>query len=252
MSLSNRTIAMLAEPFQGGGGPSHSTVELVFTLGDAIDYLPQEGNKLDRVLTGLRHLQNGRAEGGGLAERAADHAKLRAVAAEIAMRLMATNAVDADRLTEAFAADGYTLDGNELAAARPAGAPADRLVAHVGELFGDGADFAVARNHFEQASSAFDRGDYEAANSQFRAAFDATFDVLAHAHGCPPGRTGGNARRWLADNGHLEEDESELLKTFFAFAGRAGSHAGLSDAADSQLRRHFATALIAFGIGKLG
>jgi len=36
------------------------------------------------------------------------------------------------------------------------------------------------------------------------------------------------------------------------FAGRAGSHAGLSGAADSQLRRHFATALIAFAVAKLG
>jgi hypothetical protein len=37
-----------------------------------------------------------------------------------------------------------------------------------------------------------------------------------------------------------------------AFAGRAGSHAGISDQVDAQLRRHFATALTSFGIAKLG
>ena len=59
------------------------------------------------------------------------------------------------------------------------------------------------------------------------------------------------ARR--ADQAHVSSnaDETELLKAFAAFAGRAGSHAGLSGAADSQLRRHFATALIAFGVAKL-
>ena len=56
---------------------------------------------------------------------------------------------------------------------------------------------------------------------------------------------------WLADNGHLEEDESELLRTFTAFAGTAGSHPGMSDATECQLRRHFVTALITFGITKL-
>jgi hypothetical protein len=134
---------------------------------------------------------------------------------------------------------------------RPADEPADRLAEHVEELFGGSDEFEVARRHYEQASRAFDRGDYEAANAQYRAAFDATYNVLAHAKGCPARRRGGDARRWLAENGFLEGDESDLLKTFFTFAGRAGSHAGLSDAADSQLRRHFTTALIAFGIGKL-
>jgi hypothetical protein len=91
MPLSNRTIAQLAVPFQGGEGPSHSTIALAFAMGGASDYLPDEGNKLDRVLGGLRHLQNGRPPGGGQAELPADHDKLHAVAAELATRLMATS-----------------------------------------------------------------------------------------------------------------------------------------------------------------
>ena len=42
------------------------------------------------------------------------------------------------------------------------------------------------------------------------------------------------------------------MKAFATFAGDAGSHAGLSDAVESGLRRHFAASLIAFGVAKLG
>jgi hypothetical protein len=111
---------------------------------------------------------------------------------------------------------------------------------------------AVARRHYQQANRAFDNRDYEAANAQFRSAFDAVFDALATGIGAPARCKGGAARKWLAEKGYLDQDESELLRSFSAFAGSSGSHAGLSDATDSQLRRHFATALIAFGISKLG
>jgi hypothetical protein len=50
----------------------------------------------------------------------------------------------------------------------------------------------------------------------------------------------------------IEGDEADMMKAFATFAGRAGSHAGLSDAVDSGLRRHFAVALIAFGVAKIG
>jgi hypothetical protein len=118
-------------------------------------------------------------------------------------------------------------------------------------LFGERSELDVARNHYAQANRAFDRGDWEAANAQFRSACDAVYDTLAQRHGCPPNKTGGKARQWLEINGFIELDEADLLRAFMAFAGRAGSHAGLSGAADSQLRRHLATALIAFGVAKL-
>jgi hypothetical protein len=66
-----------------------------------------------------------------------------------------------------------------------------------------------------------------------------------------PQTSRSSARIWLQNNGHIEEDEAGLMRTFATFAGRAGSHAGLSGAADAQLRRHMATALIAFGVAKL-
>jgi hypothetical protein len=69
---------------------------------------------------------------------------------------------------------------------------------------------------------------------------------------CPKGKSGGAARKWLEDQGLLAKDEAELTKAFMAFAGRAGSHACISDQVDAQLRRHFATALMSFAIAQLG
>lgn len=43
MALSNRTLALLASPFEGGAGPTHSVIEMIWTAADAFDYLP-EGN----------------------------------------------------------------------------------------------------------------------------------------------------------------------------------------------------------------
>jgi hypothetical protein len=44
---------------------------------------------------------------------------------------------------------------------------------------------------------------------------------------------------------------ADLFKAFMAFAGRDGSHAGVSDQTEAQLRRHMATALMSFVIAKL-
>lgn len=252
VEFSNRTLALLAKPFEGGEGPSHSMIELIWTSADAFAYLPHEGNKLNRVLGGLRALQRGVPAGPRGTALPADEEKLRLVAGDLSARLMASGAADADALEAAFARDGFRLDAQDLSAVRPSDEPADRLSAHVLGLFGERDELDIARNHYEQANRAFDRSDWEAANAQFRSACDATYDALAAHHGCPSGRTGGKARQWLQANGLLETDEAELLRAFMAFAGRAGSHAGLSGAADSQLRRHFATAVIAFGISKLG
>jgi hypothetical protein len=251
VALSNRTLALLTQPFEGGGGPSHTTIELIWTSADAFEYLPPEGNKLDRVLGGLRALRSGRTAGPGTQALRGDDEKLRLVASDLSARLMASGLVDADDLEAAFLRDGFGLDDEGLTSVRPRDEPADRLATHVLDLFGERSELDVARNHYEQASRAFDRGDWEAANAQFRSACDAVYDALAHAHGCPPSKTGGNARQWLQARGLLEQDEAELLRAFMAFAGRAGCHAGLSGAADSQLRRHFATALIAFAVAKL-
>jgi hypothetical protein len=254
MALSNRTITLLANPFWGGDGPTHKEITTIWELNGAGGYLrPEaEANKLDRVQYSLRWLRDGRPGIFPGPDLPPDENKLHAVAGELAAALIAANSIDGANLEDALRADGLALVGERLVAARPLDGPADEIAAAVARVFGERPELSVARNHYEQAERAFDRGDWESANAQFRSAFDATYDALAHANHCPADRTGGAARRWLQDNGLFEEDEAELMKAFAAFAGRAGSHAGLSDAVDSGLRRHFAAALIAFAVAKLG
>jgi hypothetical protein len=254
VSLSNRTIAMLADAFFGGAGPSHARIDAIWDLNGATAYLVPEaqGNKQQRVLYSLRRLRDGLARGGWDGDLPPNEATLHRVAGELAATLVDGQYIDVGQLEEALARDGLALHGDQLVEERPRDAPADDAATRTLRIFGDRAELAVAKNHFEQAERAFDNGDWEAANSQYRSAFDATYDALAHAQGCPAERTGGRARRWLQDQGIIEEDEADLMKSFVTFAGRDGSHAGLSDATDSQLRRHFASALIGFGVAKLG
>lgn len=249
MKLSNRTIALLSQPFEGGGGPSHSVIELIWEGAGASGYLG-EGNKLERVLGGLRSLQSGRRPDAGQPGLSPDEDKLREVVADLATRLMTQEQVDVDELHRALTDDGFAVFEGDVSPVKPADQPADRLAQYVQDLFGSRADLKVAANHYAQATRAFDREDWEAANSQFRSSFDATFDALAQALGAPPTKKGGKARAWLQEKGILEKDAADLVRAFAVFAGRDGSHAGLSEAADAQLRRHFATALIAFGLAK--
>jgi hypothetical protein len=245
MALSSRTISLLSKPFDGGDGPSHSSIDLIWAEAGAEEYLPEEGNKVQRVMGGLK----------ALAASANDPLNPKAttlleqVVSGLATRLMMVADVDSDQLDAALAKDGFsTYQGQTVARDEPV----DRLAAFLIALFGDGPALKVARRHYEQATRAFEREDWEAANAQFRSACDAAFDALAHAKGCPHSKKGGTARQWLEENGLLAKDEAELTRAFMAFAGRAGSHAGISDQVDAQLRRHFATALTSFAIAKLG
>jgi predicted nucleotide-binding protein len=102
VAISQRTIAALAAPFEGGGGPSHSTIELVWTSADASEYLPSEGNKLNRVLGGLHALRDGRRKAPGIRALPPHTTKLQLVASELATRLVATGAVKPADVQEAL------------------------------------------------------------------------------------------------------------------------------------------------------
>src|SRR4051812_39310106 len=101
VTLSSRTIAALAKPFEGGGGPTHSSIEIIWTAADALPYLG-EGNKLERVLGGLRALRVGSFASADRPALPPDHDKLQAVANELAMRLVASGYIDAESVEEAL------------------------------------------------------------------------------------------------------------------------------------------------------
>jgi hypothetical protein len=100
VTLSGRTIAHLAKPFEGGSGPTHSTIERIWTAEDASDYLPEDGNKAERVMGGLRALRDGRRPAAGRLELPPDREKLERVASGLAETLLAYGVVEEDDVAE--------------------------------------------------------------------------------------------------------------------------------------------------------
>ena len=60
--ISGRAIGQLSRPFEGGSGPGHTTIVRIWTIEDALEYLPEEGSKADRILYGLKALRDGKGE----------------------------------------------------------------------------------------------------------------------------------------------------------------------------------------------
>jgi hypothetical protein len=101
VTLSTRTIARLAHPFEGGSGPSHNRIERIWLTEDASDYLPQEGSKADRVRGGLKALRDGGRDASGR-ELPPMPESLRRIAADLAEMLLAQNLVEEDDVADAL------------------------------------------------------------------------------------------------------------------------------------------------------
>jgi hypothetical protein len=56
VSLSNTTTAFFAQPFWGGDGSTHATIDFIWNVNGASQYVlaEAEANKQTRVLYGLR------------------------------------------------------------------------------------------------------------------------------------------------------------------------------------------------------
>jgi predicted nucleotide-binding protein len=99
--LSSRTIAKLSAPFEGGSGPTHSSISRIWLSEDADAYLPDEGNKAERVRSGLRALRDGAEHSSG--ERLpADLAKLARVSEALAVMLVSGGFVAEEDVVEAL------------------------------------------------------------------------------------------------------------------------------------------------------
>ena len=101
VTLSGRTLSKLAKPFEGGMGPSHSTIDRIWTGEDAAEYLG-EGNKAEKVMTGLKTLRDGGRPAAGRPVLPPDHDKLHRVAGELAEMLLEQGLIDADDADEAL------------------------------------------------------------------------------------------------------------------------------------------------------
>jgi len=124
MPLSGRTIARLAQPCEGGSGPSHSRIDGLWLAEDVAGYLPEEGNKADRVRNGLNALRDGGVDVAG-ARLEPNPIALARVASDLAAMLVAQGLVDEGDVIEAL--DGPSDPSTRplsTATARPSAAPA--------------------------------------------------------------------------------------------------------------------------------
>ena len=88
MAIGGRAIGALSRPFEGGSGPGHTAITRIWTLEDALDYLPAEGSKADKVLWGLKALKDGVPAGPGQPELPPAPDKLQNVAVALADALV--------------------------------------------------------------------------------------------------------------------------------------------------------------------
>jgi predicted nucleotide-binding protein len=119
MPLSGRKIARLAQPFEGGSGPSHTRIDRIWAAEDASEYLPEDATRADKVLGGLRALRDGRRASYGKPKLPPDPAKLSGVAGALAELLISQRLVKDDDVAEALDAPAPTPE-----AVRPAPTPA--------------------------------------------------------------------------------------------------------------------------------
>ncbi len=148
----------------------------------------------------------------------------------------------------ALARDGFTVSDGTLRRALPDNVDlpaADDQVHILLDQYG----FAVPRGHLDQGIAAHARGDWAAANAQFRPFVESLFDCIAEhlAHGMQVPSAGNQRRIWLANRNPpfflatLNEwngDGSGFIQAFFRRLHPAGAHPGLSDEEDSTFRLH--------------
>ncbi|HSY00756.1 MAG TPA: hypothetical protein VK819_01310 [Acidobacteriaceae bacterium] len=147
-----------------------------------------------------------------------------------------------------LARDGFTTADGTLRRALPENVDlpaADDEVHALLEQYG----FNIPRRHLDQGITAHSRGDWEAANAQFRTYVESLFDsIAAHlADGAPLPAPGHQRRIWLANSAQpffqaeLNEWDGQgtgFLNGFFRRLHPAGAHPGLSDVDDSTFRLH--------------
>ena len=144
--------------------------------------------------------------------------------------------------------DGFTAEDGQLRRALPEALDLPRADDEVHALLNQ-CGFAVPRGHLDQGIAAYARGDWAAANAQFRPFIESLFDSIAeHLAGGAALPPAGNHRRiWLANRNppfflaDLNEWDGQgrgFIEAFFRRLHPAGAHPGLSGEDDSTFRLH--------------
>lgn len=142
--------------------------------------------------------------------------------------------------------DGFTVEDGQLRRALPRELDLPAADDEVHTLL-DRYGFGVAKGHLDQGIAAHARGDWAAANGQFRPFIENLFDVIAEHLGAATVPAGNQRRIWLANRNPpfllatLNEWDGQghgFIEAFFRRLHPAGAHPGLSDEDDSTFRLH--------------
>jgi hypothetical protein len=102
----------------------------------------------------------------------------------------------------------------------------------------------VAFRHLESSQSAYERGEWEAANGQQRSFLEAVYEGVARLV-LGQDKKRGEARKALEREGILNAAEAALVKSYMDFASGEGAHPGLSNEDDAASRQ-----LIGIGLAR--
>jgi hypothetical protein len=145
--------------------------------------------------------------------------------------------------------DGFTIEDGQLRRALPDVLDLPKADDEVHALL-HAYNLTTPRGHLDQAISAHSRGDWAAANAQFRPFVESLFDEIAEqlnrgVAGLPP--PGHPRRQWLANTNppffiaalnEWSNDGKGFVEGFYRRLHPAGAHPGLSDEDDSTFRLH--------------
>ena len=111
----------------------------------------------------------------------------------------------------------------------------------------------VASNHLNNALDLASNSKWEPANGEVRSFLESTCEAIAariySGLGDPPVR--GEARKFLAEQGFLNNKESDLLRCLFQILHGEGGHAGTSSSDDCHRRRLMAVAMANYYLERL-
>jgi len=163
-----------------------------------------------------------------------------------------------EELLGTLKADGYEVEDGKLV---PADSLEQELAQEINALYVrlSSLEMGDVQNNLEQAHENFIGGNHEACNAKLRTALESTLQQIAgrlagsiekipHAR---PYLTPVDVRKYLSSTEFLSQDEHEVVDALYGFANPHGSHRGISDEAESRLRRLISVAWIRYCLEKL-